>query len=81
MKKTSKKYRLDLLDLGKALLIAALTPVLVIVQSTLDSGSLTFNWKAIGMAAIAGGLSYLLKNFFTPQQIIIKNEANTKNNV
>lgn len=74
MKKTSKKYRLDLLDIAKALLIAALTPVLVIVQSTLDNGSLTFNWKAIGMAAIAGGLSYLIKNFFTPTQIIIKDE-------
>ena len=68
--KTSEQFRLNLQDLAKGLLIAVLTPILVVVQSTADAGTLTFDWKAIGMVAIGSGAAYLLKNFFTPAQII-----------
>lgn len=68
---TSKIYSLNKSDLLKAALIATLTPVLVLIQNSLDSGSLTFDWKALGMAAIGGFLAYLTKNFFTPSKLIL----------
>lgn len=68
---TSKQFSLNLQDLLKGLIIAALTPALVIIQQSIAAGSLVFDWKAIGMAAISGGLAYLIKNFFTPSQTIL----------
>ena len=53
-------------DILKGLLMAILTPAVLIVEQSLQAGSITFNWKQIGLAAIAGGLAYLVKNFFTP---------------
>lgn len=69
---TSKLYSLDKNDLLKGLLMAVVTPCLVIIQSSLDSGTLTLDWKNIGMAAVGGGVAYLLKNFFTPSQVVTK---------
>jgi len=68
--KTSEFMTLNWQDLAKGLVIAALTPVLVIIQQSVDAGSLTLNWKSIAMAAIAGGCAYLLKNLFTPAQVV-----------
>ena len=68
--KTSSFLTLNWQDLIKGLVIAILTPVLIIVQQSVDAGSLTFNWKSIAMAAIAGGCAYLLKNLFTPAQVV-----------
>lgn len=48
----------------QGLLMAVLTPVFVIIQQSLESGDLVFNWKSIGVAAIAGGLAYISKKFF-----------------
>jgi len=62
----SKLFSLNYADILKGLLMAVITPVLVIIQQSIANGEMTFNWKAIGMAAIAGGVGYLLKNFFTP---------------
>lgn len=45
--------------------MATLVPVLLIIQQSINAGDLVFNWKGIGMAAIAGFVGYLLKNFFT----------------
>ena len=53
-------------DILKGLLMAILTPVVLIIEQSLEAGSITFNWKQIGLAAIAGGFAYLVKNFFTP---------------
>lgn len=69
---TSKLYSLDKNDLLKGLLMAVVTPCLVIIQSSIDSGTLTLDWKNIGMAAVGGGVAYLLKNFFTPSQVVTK---------
>lgn len=59
------KYKLNLRDFVRGALMAILVPVLYIIQSSLDSGTLVFNWKQILIAAIAGFVSYLIKNFFT----------------
>jgi len=71
---TSKKFRINWLDLGKALLIAVITPVLVIIQAELDSGVMP-SWKSIGMAAVGGAVAYLIKNFFSPSKVVIQNEG------
>lgn len=68
--KTSPLFKLNWLDAGKGLLVAVGGAVITLVQNSLQSGSLTFDWKAIGSVALAAGLSYLAKNFFTPAKLI-----------
>lgn len=57
--------RLTTNDFLKGLLMAVIVPVLLIIQQSVAEGTLTFNWKQIAMAAIAGAAAYLLKNLFT----------------
>ena len=63
--KTSNFLSLNLRDIAKGLLMAILTPVVVIIQQSLEAGVFTFDWKSIGLTAIGGGVAYLAKNFFT----------------
>jgi hypothetical protein len=65
----SKFLRLDYKDLAKGLLIAALTPALLVIQQSLSEGSLVLNWDNILAVASAGGLSYLIKNFFSGPKV------------
>ena len=65
----SKFLRLDYKDLAKGLLIAILTPALLVIQQSLSEGSLVLNWDNILAVASAGGLSYLIKNFFSGQKV------------
>lgn len=57
-------------DAQRAFVIAVLTTPLTIIYDTVMATPmvLTFDWKKILGAAIAGGIGYLLKNFFTGQQ-------------
>jgi hypothetical protein len=68
---TSAQWKIDARDVAKAAIMAALTPALLIVQQSLDAGQITFNFKHIGMAAVAGFVGYLIKNFCTPAQTIV----------
>jgi hypothetical protein len=68
--KTSSLFSLDFKDLGKGLLVAIGGAVIAAVETSVKAGSLTFNWQSIGGVAIAAGLSYLGKNFFTPAKTI-----------
>lgn len=58
------------------MLIGTLTPVIVIIQASLEAGSLSFNWHQIAMAAVAGFVAYLVKNFLTPAQTVITKQTN-----
>lgn len=65
----------DFLSLGwrdflRGLIIAILTPVLVIIQQSLELGVLAFEWESVLTVGIAGGLAYLLKNAFTKPDVI-----------
>ena len=62
--RVTEKYSIDWKDVGQGLILAIGTPVAVILQQSIDAGNWTFNWKVIGMAAVGGGLTYLIKNFF-----------------
>mgnify|MGYP001613218208 CR=1 FL=1 len=68
---TSPTGTLDLKDLGKGLLVAVITPVFTILIQSLQEGSLTFNWKAIGATALAAGLAYLMKNWLSPGTVVL----------
>jgi hypothetical protein len=61
----STLLKLNVQDLVKGLIVTSLTSVLTIVYNTVSAGSLTFDWKAIGLTALTSGLAYLMKNLLT----------------
>jgi hypothetical protein len=60
-------------DAGKGAILAILTPVITIITQSLNSGSLTFDWKAISITALSAFLAYLVKNFLTPASVTLQN--------
>lgn len=52
-------------DFIKGLLMAILSSVITVVYQTVESGSLVFDWKAIGTMALTTALAYIMKNLFT----------------
>jgi len=56
---------LDTKDFLKGLLLVVLTSVITIIQESLNQGSLSFDWKAIGTTALTAGLAYMLKNLLS----------------
>ena len=67
---SSKQFSLKWRDILRGLIMAVLTPAIVIAQQSIESGVFVFNWKQIAMAAIGGGLAYILKNFLEPDKVI-----------
>lgn len=61
----SKQFSINWLDAGKGLIIAVGSPVLVAVERIIDAGKMDFSWKSLAMIGIGGGVTYLLKNFFS----------------
>jgi len=68
--KTSNLYSINLQDLAKGLIVAVGSAAITTIQTSLQAGSLNFNWKLIGTVALGAGLAYLGKNFFTPAKIV-----------
>jgi hypothetical protein len=68
----SKQGTLAMRDVLRGLIMAVLTPAVLIIQQSLEAGILVFNWHSIAMASVAGGLAYLVKNFFEPTKVIEK---------
>lgn len=69
---TSQQFWLNARDFGKALIIAALSTPITIILTSLEAGKFDIDWKALGIMAAGSAASYLLKNFFTPSQTVIK---------
>lgn len=61
----SKLFSLNVSDFLKGLIMTMIGSVIGIFYSTVQSGSLTFDWAVIKTTALSAALSYLLKNFFT----------------
>jgi hypothetical protein len=61
----SKLFSLNWNDVLKGLLMAVITPAIFLVQQAIENGGWVFDWKKIAMAGIAGGVAYIIKNFFT----------------
>jgi hypothetical protein len=68
---TSKKFSLQLNDFWKGLIVATITAPITIIMNSLQAGTLTFDWKNIGIVAATGLLGYLVKNFLTPAQTVV----------
>lgn len=70
---TSKQFSLNLNDFLKGLIVAVLTPVFAVVVDSLNKGSITFDWKLIGITALTAFLGYLTKNWLSPTTTVITN--------
>jgi len=67
--------KLNLADIGKGLIVAVGSAVFSVIYATIQAGSLTFDWKAIGITALSAALAYLSKNLFTNSNNEIKPES------
>jgi uncharacterized membrane protein YvlD (DUF360 family) len=63
--KMSKLFSVGLQDFLHGLFIAVIGAVLAVVTSTLQAGTLTFDYKAIGTTAAIAALSYVSKKFLS----------------
>ena len=63
--KKSNFLSLDTKDAIKSVVMAGLFSAAQIIETSLNAGSLAFDWKAIGIAFATGAVAYLLKNFLT----------------
>jgi hypothetical protein len=63
----SDLFKINLLDLGKGLLVAAIAAIGTALLPILESGALPTlaNLQAAGIAGLTAGIAYLLKNLFT----------------
>lgn len=68
---TSKQFWLNYKDLLKGLLVATITAPITVIYTSVQAGTFTLDWKAIGLLALSGFLSYIVKNFLTPAQTVI----------
>ncbi|MGN2373460.1 hypothetical protein ACTFAO_07350 [Sphingobacterium spiritivorum] len=67
----NKQFSLKWRDVLIGALLAAFSGAFKVALETLNSGSLEFNWKAIGITAISTLLAYLGKNFFEPSKTVV----------
>lgn len=68
---TNQQYTLNWKDVARGLLMAVIGAVLTFLQTSFASGEVVFEWNKIFNVAIIAGVGYLLKNFFTPSEIVI----------
>jgi len=61
----SSIFTLNKADFIKGLIIAVFTAVITLLYNTVQTGSLTFDWKAISTAAASAALAYIMKNLLT----------------
>lgn len=65
----SSLFRLNWHDLLKGLVIAILTPILVLIQAYFATGKLDIELDSILAVGLSGLIAYLLKNFFTDNSV------------
>lgn len=64
----SEYLKLTKQDFIKGLIVSVLSSVLTIMYQTIETGSLKFDWKAIGTVAAMSAMGYILKNLVTNSQ-------------
>lgn len=73
----SKQGSLSIRDFLRGLAIAVGTAVLGLIAQVVESGSLDFDWKAIGVAALSAAIIYLGKNWLVePPKTIVISDSN-----
>lgn len=61
----SSFFTLNTRDFVKGLFIAVITAVITVVYTTIQTGTLSFDWKVISTTALSAALAYIMKNLFT----------------
>lgn len=71
---TSGPFQLVSADFIKALIVAVIAAVLGAIEQAVSDGTLFApgSLKVIGLAAVGGFVSYLLKNFFSTTSRVVK---------
>ena len=76
--RTSKRFAVNLLDIAKGFLVAAITAIVVtcgqIFEVWMTSPTFSINKVDLVMVlkvGIGGGIAYLIKNFFSPAKTVI----------
>ncbi|MBS1915653.1 MAG: hypothetical protein JST87_05210 [Bacteroidetes bacterium] len=72
---TSKQFWLNVRDFLKALLVAALSTPITVTLTSFSQGKFTINFTDMWHMAAISASAYLLKNFFTPTQTVIKGDV------
>jgi hypothetical protein len=72
---TSTQFTVNWIDILKGAIMAAITTPITIILESLNAGSFTVDWQHIGTIALAGFLSYIVKNFLSPARIVITDKA------
>lgn len=68
---TNQQFTISLKDVARGVLLAIVGAVLTFLQGVWATGQVVFDWEQIGSVALIAGVSYLIKNFFTPSEIVI----------
>lgn len=68
---TSSQGAINVKDILNSLIAAVVAPIIPIITESLNAGSLTINWKSIGVAAALGFVTWIAKNFIQPAQTVI----------
>ncbi len=75
--KLSDFLTLNVQDLLKGLIVAVLGAATTTIYSLIQSGPI--DWNNVWKVSLAAGLSYLIKNFFSPQpEVIVVDRSKTK---
>lgn len=61
----STMYSLEVRDFLRGLIMAIGTPILPIFMQSINAGNLVFDWKLIGITALGGFLTYIVRKFLT----------------
>lgn len=72
---TSKTFTLNWRDLVKGLLVSVISAVLTALLPLLQDGDFKINWNLILTVAATTGISYLLKNWLSPAEIVVTNPS------
>lgn len=75
---SSKQFTLNLNDFWKGLIMAVGGAVFQVIVDTINSGSLTFDWAAIGKTALGAIVVYLGKNFFDKPKVVLLNPTDAQ---
>lgn len=66
----SRQWQLGARDWFISLFYAIIVPVLLQVQSVLDSGSINFNWVLIGQVALSAGVAHILRKLTNKTKVV-----------
>ncbi|SDE88896.1 hypothetical protein SAMN05216464_110198 [Mucilaginibacter pineti] len=68
---TSRFLSLNTQDFFKGLIVTVASAVFALVAESVEKGQFTFDYTSIWHTAVAAGMAYLGKQFFTPAQAVI----------